>query len=102
MLILLNTTKKLLKRTKSINYAIKISIILCFVLIFSLISYSLGSKNLHLANDKDAKLSFLEAVYYTVITITTTGYGDIYPVTDLARIIKIVEIVLFIILMGLF
>jgi voltage-gated potassium channel len=30
-------------------------------------------------------LSFLDAVYYSTVTVTTTGYGDIAPVTPGAR-----------------
>ena len=29
----------------------------------------------------DGKVSFIDAIYYSTVTITTTGYGDITPVT---------------------
>jgi voltage-gated potassium channel len=32
------------------------------------------------------RLSLLDAFYYSTVTITTTGYGDILPVTDNARL----------------
>jgi voltage-gated potassium channel len=31
-------------------------------------------------------LSFMDAVYYATVSVTTTGYGDITPVTDGARL----------------
>jgi voltage-gated potassium channel len=31
-------------------------------------------------------LSFLDALYYSTVTLTTTGYGDIVPVTTLTRL----------------
>jgi voltage-gated potassium channel len=33
----------------------------------------------------DGHISFLDVVYFTMISITTTGYGDIVPVTDATR-----------------
>lgn len=34
----------------------------------------------------DNEISFLDVVYFTMISITTTGYGDIAPVSDRARL----------------
>lgn len=33
-------------------------------------------------------VSFLDALYYSTVTITTTGYGDITPVADHARVLN--------------
>jgi voltage-gated potassium channel len=38
-----------------------------------------------LRDNIDGKVSFIDVVYFTMITITTVGYGDIVPVTDRAR-----------------
>ena len=38
----------------------------------------------------DGRVSFIDAVYYATVTITTTGYGDITPVAPHARIINAV------------
>jgi len=46
--------------------------------------------------------SFLHAVYFSVVTITTLGYGEIYPVTDLFRILCSVEAVSGLLMVGLF
>jgi voltage-gated potassium channel len=37
----------------------------------------------------DGGLSFLDAVYYSTVSLSTTGYGDITPVTTLARSVNI-------------
>ena len=36
----------------------------------------------------DGEISFLDVVYFTMISITTTGFGDIAPVTDSARLVE--------------
>lgn len=38
-----------------------------------------------LKDNYDNHVSFLDIVYFTMISITTTGYGDIAPVTEKAR-----------------
>jgi voltage-gated potassium channel len=38
-----------------------------------------------LKDSYDGSVSFLDVVYFTMISITTTGYGDIVPVSDQAR-----------------
>jgi voltage-gated potassium channel len=46
----------------------------------------LGSDGL--VDQHDGKVSFLDVVYFTMISITTTGFGDITPVSDRARLIE--------------
>ena len=36
----------------------------------------------------DGHVSVTDALYYTTVTLTTTGYGDITPVTDTARLVN--------------
>ena len=38
-----------------------------------------------LRDNYDGAISFLDVIYFTMISITTTGYGDIAPVTPQAR-----------------
>ena len=40
-----------------------------------------------LRDNIDGHVSVLDVVYFTMITITTVGYGDIVPVSDQARLI---------------
>ncbi len=35
----------------------------------------------------DTPLTFVDALYYATVTITTTGYGDIVPVTQASRLV---------------
>jgi voltage-gated potassium channel len=43
-----------------------------------------------LKDNHDGVISFLDVVYFTMISITTTGFGDIHPVSDRARLIEAV------------
>tara|TARA_R110000850_G_scaffold67188_4_gene149644 strand:- start:30254 stop:31297 length:1044 start_codon:yes stop_codon:yes gene_type:complete len=40
-----------------------------------------------LRDQLDGDISFSDLVYFTAVTVTTVGYGDIIPVTDRARLI---------------
>ena len=38
-----------------------------------------------LRDNLDGHVSFVDVIYFTMISITTTGYGDVVPVTDATR-----------------
>src|SRR5690349_3815081 len=40
-----------------------------------------------LKDNIDGRLSFIDVLYFTMITVTTVGYGDIVPVTERARLL---------------
>ncbi|MBH0112453.1 potassium channel family protein [Novosphingobium sp. YJ-S2-02] len=43
-----------------------------------------------LRDSYDGTVSFLDVVYFTMISITTTGFGDIAPVSDKSRLVEAV------------
>ncbi|GAA0284231.1 potassium channel family protein [Alteraurantiacibacter aestuarii] len=43
-----------------------------------------------LSDTHDGVVSFLDVVYFTMISITTTGFGDIAPISDRARLVEAV------------
>jgi voltage-gated potassium channel len=45
-----------------------------------------------LKDSHDGTVSFLDVIYFTMISATTTGYGDIVPVTDKTRIFDAVVV----------
>lgn len=58
-----------------------------------------------LKDNIDGHVSFTDVVYFTTITVTTVGYGDIVPVTDRARmfdtfVVTPVRIFVWIIFLG--
>jgi voltage-gated potassium channel len=40
------------------------------------------------ANDPSGNVSLIDAIYYTTVTLSTTGYGDIAPVASRARLLN--------------
>ncbi|QOP42042.1 potassium channel family protein [Sulfurimonas marina] len=47
-------------------------------------------------------LSFIESLYFSIVTITTLGYGDITPKTDMARALTALESLAGIFIIGIF
>jgi len=47
-------------------------------------------------------LTYVQSIYFSVVTITTLGYGDITPQTEMARVLTAIESIVGIILIGLF
>lgn len=43
-----------------------------------------------LVDNLDGEVSFLDVVYFTMISITTTGFGDVAPISDRARLVEAV------------
>ena len=43
-----------------------------------------------LVDHHDGHVSFLDVVYFTMISITTTGFGDIAPISDRSRLVEAV------------
>ncbi len=41
-----------------------------------------------LVDHYDGEVSFLDVVYFTMISVTTTGFGDIAPISDGARLVE--------------
>jgi len=70
---------------------------LLFVLIFALIFWNMGAQHFHVDN-----LSFspMTMVYYSTVTFTTLGFGDVAPKTDFAAMLITTEVVIGYIMLG--
>ena len=44
--------------------------------------------------------TYIDAIYWCITTLTTVGYGDISPVTDLQKILTMVAMIFGVILYG--
>lgn len=45
--------------------------------------------------------TFFDAIYWAVVTLTTVGYGDLYPVSDIGRVISMISSVMGIAIVAL-
>ncbi|WP_394269502.1 potassium channel family protein [Qipengyuania sp.] len=62
---------------------------LAFSLIFLVIMIHWWDRE-GLVDNHDGVVSFLDVVYFTMISITTTGFGDIAPISDRSRLVEAV------------
>ncbi len=62
---------------------------LAFLLIFFVIIIHWIDRE-GLKDNHDGVISFLDVVYFTMISVTTTGFGDIAPISDRSRFIEAV------------
>lgn len=58
-------------------------VVALFCLVFSLLWWDRAG----LLDHSDGEISFTDVVYFTMVTVTTVGYGDIVPVSTRARLI---------------
>ncbi|MCB2065721.1 MAG: potassium channel family protein [Erythrobacter sp.] len=60
---------------------------IAFALVFVVVLIHYADRD-GLVDNHDGHVSFIDVVYFTMISITTTGFGDIAPVSDRARMIE--------------
>ena len=89
---------KLLRYTKSINQFVDVIVnkkfellTLLFLLVFIVFTSGIGIYILEA--DKNPQIHTLfDGIYWAIVTISTVGYGDISPVTDVGRAISVLII----------
>jgi len=68
-----------------------------FAILYAGIYTTLGRDHFLVAN---MRYSFITALYYSIVTFTTLGFGDIAPKTDLAALIVCSEVILGYVMLG--
>jgi voltage-gated potassium channel len=67
------------------DVGLRVTAMLALILIVVLIHW--GDRE-GLVDHHDGHVSFLDVVYFTMISITTTGFGDIAPISDRSRLFE--------------
>jgi voltage-gated potassium channel len=94
MLSLLHSLKKLFK---SVKYILKEEDIRSLLILIATI-LAIGTAFYSIVE----KLSILDALYLSFITLTTIGYGDFYPVTSFGKIFTMIYSIIGLGIMAMF
>ncbi|MBP3414269.1 MAG: ion transporter [Clostridia bacterium] len=79
------------KKQKKVLYAVT-SLAVAYILISALIIYNV---------EPDSFNTFFDAIYWATVSLTTVGYGDIYPVSVIGRIVTMMSSILGIAIIAL-
>ena len=63
---------------------------LCYVLILAL-GYIVSSALVVFNVEPDSFNTIFDAIYWATVSLTTMGYGDIYPVAEIGRIVTMIS-----------
>jgi voltage-gated potassium channel len=61
-----------------------------YIIYISLATLLIGSAAIYLFEYREAGKSFMDALWWSIVTVTTVGYGDISPATSIGRVIAII------------
>ena len=81
-----------INKNKFIFYKLYLLVLICFTLIYWLLGTSENFIFNKASNNNSDSLTFLNALYFSFITQSTIGYGDISPKTKLMRIIVMCQL----------
>ena len=103
--MLSDTKKKYKRRIKSIPKIFRLPIVFMFfclvlVLVFGMI-YSLSDDSFKVSGNAESGLNIFEGIYFSVVTITTLGYGEILPLNWWGQLLVIFETLLGVFCLGL-
>ncbi len=68
-------------------------LVIVFAAIYGIISHSSDAHHFRIGTEYRA-LSYFEALYFSVVTLATVGYGDIVPSSNIVRALVAVEVII--------
>ena len=78
-----------IRKQKKILYAV-LSMALFYTFITAMIMFN-AEEELNPQTGEPLFEDFFDAFYWAVCTLTTVGYGDLYPISDTGRVISIIS-----------
>ena len=82
-----------LRRKSTLNewQQVGVRVLLMFVMLVFIIGFHWYERE-GLRDNVDGHVNFYDVIYFTMISATTTGYGDVIPITDRARMFDAVVV----------
>lgn len=90
--------KQMCRMKKSVIFGI---VFFAIIPIFALINWLWLPDSWHFPSEGIEK-SYWNFLYFSIVSITTLGFGDIYPITTCSRIVVSLESILGVLFIGLF
>lgn len=67
-------------------------LVVIFASIYKLIDDNAGGSHFRILGD-DRAIGFSEALYFSIVTLSTLGYGDVLPVSNIVRVVASLQVV---------
>ena len=80
---------KVIKKEKSVLLSVLV-IALVYIFITALIMFN-AEPHINPQTGEETFNNFFDALYWSTVTLTTVGYGDLCPVTDIGRIVSMLS-----------
>lgn len=66
--------------------------VVAFAAVYKLVDDRAGGPHFRILGE-DRAIGYADALYFSVVTLSTVGYGDVLPVSDLVRLIASIQVV---------